>query len=106
MTDDELVERFEACALEEFHHADHVRVAWTLLRRLPLPDALERFALALRRFAAAAGVAQKYDDALTRRYVGLIAARMTGGEASWSAFASANPDLLTWPPPTTYEILR
>jgi hypothetical protein len=33
VTDDELVQAFETCTLEEFPHALHVRVAWCYLRR-------------------------------------------------------------------------
>ena len=86
MTDAELLAGFEACTLESFHHADHVRVAWVVLRR---------FTESLQRFATAAGAPQKYNDALTCRCLAAIAARMRG-EASWEEFASANPDLLVW----------
>ena len=88
MTDDELLAGFEACTLAEFHHADHVRVAWLILRR---------FITSLQRFAAANGVPEKYDDALTCRYLASIAERMRG-EPSWEEFAKANPDLLLCPP--------
>ena len=97
MTDAELLAGFEACTLETFHHADHVRVAWIILRHEPLPAAIEHFIASLKRFATAAGAPQKYDDALTRRYMAMIGARMNG-ETSWDEFASANPDLLLWPP--------
>lgn len=94
MTDSELVERFEACTLEELHHAAHVRVAWAMLREMPLDAALARFITSLKRFAA-----EKYDEALTRRYILLIHQRMEAAKAAeWEEFAGANPDLLTWPP--------
>jgi uncharacterized protein (DUF2236 family) len=106
VTDHELVERFEACTLEEFHHADHVRVAWIMLRQMPFSDALARFITSLKRFAAAGGTPEKYDEALTRRYILLIHQRIQDSEASrWADFAAANPDLLTWPHPS-YEALR
>ena len=105
MTDRELVERFEACTLEDFHHADHVRVAWNMLRELPLDDASARLITSLKRFAAAAGAPQKYDEAITRHYLLLIHQRMEGGAAEWEEFAGANADLLTWPQPS-YETLR
>ena len=96
MTDDELLAGFEACTLAEFHHADHVRVAWLILRR---------FVTGLQRFAAANGVPEKYDDGLTSRYLVRIAERMKG-ETSWQEFAAANPDLLLWPPRSSYEAFR
>ena len=97
MTDKELLAGFEACTLESFHHADHVRVAWIILRQEPLPEALEHFIASLKRFATAAGAPQKYDDPLTRQYMALIAERMNG-ETSWDEFRIANPDLLVWVP--------
>ena len=42
MTDAELLAGFEACTLESFHHADHVRVAWIILHRMPFPDAVRK----------------------------------------------------------------
>jgi len=94
--DDGLLAGFEGCTLAEFHHADHVRVAWLYLRR---------FITALQRFAAANGAPQKYDDALTCRYLASIAERMRG-EASWEEFAAANPELLKWSAGVSYEDLR
>jgi len=104
----ELLARFEDASLPNagFHHADHVRVAWNMLRELPLDDAAVRFITSLKRFAAAAGAPQKYDEAITRRYILLIHQRMEATEAAgWDEFAGANPDLLTWPPPS-YETFR
>jgi hypothetical protein len=97
MTDEQLLAGFEACTLESFHHTDHVRVAWIILRRMPLPDAVSHFTASLQRFAAAAGAPQKYDDGLTRRYLALIDERIRG-ETSWEEFARRNPSLLVWPP--------
>ena len=105
MSDDELLARFEDGTLEPFHHLEHVRVAWIILGRLPLDDARAHFVASLQRFAAAAGAPQKYDAALTRRYLDLIHQRMRPAEG-WEEFALANADLLAWPPPATYEVLR
>ena len=45
LDDVEFVRSFEACRLrpERFHHSDHVRLAWLLLGKHPLPQALARF---------------------------------------------------------------
>ena len=32
LNDEEFLQAFEDCTLEEFHHADHVRMAWLYLR--------------------------------------------------------------------------
>src|SRR2546429_6001543 len=53
MTD--LIENFERGKLEQFHHSDHVRMAFEYLGRYPALEALARFSEALRRFAAVQG---------------------------------------------------
>jgi hypothetical protein len=95
MTDDELLRGFEDATLPpaEFDHAAHVRVAYLMLRAAPLDQAAERFGAALRRFAAAAGVPQKYDGELTARYLRLIGERVAGAR-SWTDFAAKNAELL------------
>lgn len=99
MTD--LVARFEDCTLpaEEFHHADHVRVAWEYLRGAQLVDALKRFATNLRRFAAHHRADGLYHETITWAYVALIHGRILDqGETDWDTFAEMNDDLLTWKP--------
>jgi hypothetical protein len=99
MSDEELLAGFEACTLAEFHHADHVRVAWLILQQLPLPDALARFAASLKRFAAANGRPELYHETITCAYVVLIRERIERMPApEWDAFARANADLLSWKP--------
>lgn len=104
MGDRELLAAFEGGTLAEdgFHHRDHIRLAWLMLREAPLAEALARFAAGLRRFAARHGKAGLYHETITWAYVVLIHERMRRGswegEASWEEFAAANPDLLTWRP--------
>jgi hypothetical protein len=102
MTDEELVEYFEA-GIEPpggFHHAQHVRVAWWYARRHPWGAALDRFRGALMRFAAAQGKPERYHETITTAFMALVAERLDGEAAdlSWDAFASRNADLLTWKP--------
>src|SRR5688500_14849507 len=79
MTDDELVQAFEAATLppDLFSHAAHVRVAWWYLRRYSLPEGLLRFTAALRGFAAANGAPDRYHETVTVGYFLLIADRLT-----------------------------
>jgi hypothetical protein len=98
MTDSELIEAFEACTLEEFHHRDHVRAAWIYLDRFPLLEALDRFTTALKRFAASHGQAGLYHETITWAFVFLIHERMIDGAGCWDHFASENEDLLRWKP--------
>ncbi|MCI0672618.1 MAG: hypothetical protein L0Y64_19405, partial [Myxococcaceae bacterium] len=64
LTSDEaaLVAAFEACTLpgEQFHHREHLLVAWAYLREAPFLDAATRYVGALRRYAASLGAAEKY----------------------------------------------
>ena len=102
MNDCEFLTAFEDGSLPEdrFHHRDHVRAAWLLLRDMPPAAALDRFASALRRFAAAKGKTGLYHETITWAYLLLINERMErGGRArEWDEFAAENPDLLTWRP--------
>lgn len=97
MTDEELVQAFEAAALpaEQFTHAAHVRVAWWYLKRHPLGEALTRFTAALKHFAARHGATGLYHETITVAYVLLIAERLAASrDLSWTAFSAAYPELV------------
>jgi hypothetical protein len=99
MSNEEFIRCFENDALPEdsFHHADHVRLAFAYLRKYPVLQALEKFASALKRFAAARGKTQLYNETITCAYFFLIRERMARSEGgSWEEFARQNPDLLIW----------
>ena len=102
MNDRDFLAAFEAGTLPEdrFHHPDHVRAAWLLLREEAPAAALERFSSALKRFAAAKGKTRLYHETITWAYLLLINERVrrSGGRLDWEEFAAANPDLLTWRP--------
>jgi hypothetical protein len=95
----ELICRFESDANigDSFHHADHVRLAFAYLCEYPIFEALQRFSGALKRFAAARGKTQLYNETITCAYFFLIRERMARAEAAdWEEFARRNPDLLIW----------
>lgn len=97
MTDEELVDAFEAGTLpaDQFPHAAHVRVAWWYLSRFPLGEALTRFSTALQAFAATHGVPGLYHETITVAYLLLIAERLDGSrDLPWETFAAAHPELL------------
>jgi hypothetical protein len=99
MTNQELIRCFESDAVPEssFHHADHVHLAFAYLSEYPVLQALEKFANALKRFAAARGKTQLYNETITCAYFFLIRERMARSEsADWEEFARDNPDLLIW----------
>jgi hypothetical protein len=66
--DAEFVRAFESglIAPRDFHHASHLRLALAYLAEThSVDEATDRMAVALRRFAAAAGHAEKYHHTLT-----------------------------------------
>lgn len=85
---------------DRFHHPDHVRAAWLLLKEEPPAAALERFSTALKGFAESKGKSGMYHETITWAYMLLINERMERGGRGlgWAEFAAANPDLLTWRP--------
>jgi hypothetical protein len=98
VSDAEMIERFEAGAVpeSEFHHEDHVRLAYAYLRTYPPLEALNRFCCALKRFAADHGKAERYHETITFAYFFLISERMARmGRSDWQEFSECNPDLLT-----------
>lgn len=102
MNDREFVAAVESCAIAcgDFHHADHVRLAWIYLRNHPLIDAIERFTRSLRGFAVHCGCAEKYHETITWAYLLLIHERMQRDDvpSEWESFRAANADLFEWKP--------
>jgi hypothetical protein len=101
LDDDTLLRLFESCELPntQFKHAEHIRVAWTLLSRHPLLDALQRFRSDLKAYAAHNRVPGLYNETVTCFYLLLIRERMdsmTHG-SDWQAFGEANPDIFAYP---------
>ncbi len=88
MNDSEFVAAFEACAIAktDFHHADHVRLAWIYLRGHPLIEAIQRFTTSLQRFSAHHGIPALYHETITWAYLLLIHERMQrmGAQPDWS----------------------
>ena len=104
MTDDQFLATFETCAIrnQDFHHADHVRLAFLYLCRFPALEAMQRFSEALRNFAAYNGRPDRYHETITWAFLFLIRERMARSprpkmdHLSWADFAACNPDLLNW----------
>ena len=82
----------------DFHHADHVRVAFAYVSELPMLEALSKFSTALKRFAILKGKPNLYHETITWTYLLLIGERLARAEKrqSWEEFAEANQDLLIW----------
>jgi hypothetical protein len=101
MTAAELFDRFVDTSLpaDQFHHQQHVQVAWMFVRRHGMPAALAEFSAAIRRFADAKGATGLYHETITWAFLLLIAERQARVPApTWAEFEAANPDLLVWKP--------
>jgi hypothetical protein len=101
MSQPTLLERFVDTTLpaDQFHHQQHVEVAWLFVRKHGMPAALVEFTNAIKRFAAAKGATGLYHETITWAFLLLIADRQARNPVeSWPEFARANADLLTWQP--------
>ena len=97
----ELLDRFVDTTLpaDQFHHEQHVQVAWLFVRQYGMPRALGEFTAAIKRFAEAKGAHGLYHETITWAFLLLIAERQARGEhETWEAFAAAYPELLVWKP--------
>lgn len=101
MSDDEEIARvvaaFEACTLppSEFHHRQHLQVAWWLLRAETLLPAMGRFVASLKRYATHIGKPELYHETITLAYLLLVHERLERGgrDRSWAQFAGEHPEL-------------
>jgi hypothetical protein len=101
MTEPELFDGFVDASLpaEQFHHQQHVHVAWLFVRQHGMPLALSEFTIAIKRFADAKGATGLYHETITWAFLLLIAERQArSGARTWEEFAAAHPDLLVWKP--------
>jgi len=98
VSDDELIEKFEdgSLPLAEFHHEQHVRVAFLYLRKYPVLEVLARFPANLKRFAATHGKDGLYHETITWAYLFIVSERVAraGETQTWEHFRATNPDLL------------
>ena len=79
----------------DFHHRDHLRVAFALLTAHAFPEAAQLYSRSLRAIAARAGRPGAYHETITLGFLSLLSERMASGHvASFDTFAEANPDLL------------
>ncbi len=73
MNDIEFAAAFEDCSLppEQFHHRDHIRLAWIYFHRYG-PAAGARIAESIRRYAAHLGKSDKYHETMTQAWMRLV----------------------------------
>jgi hypothetical protein len=97
VSDEELIAKFEdgSLPLAEFHHEQHLRVAFLYLCKYPLLEVLARFPANLKRYAATHGKNGLYHETITWAYLFIVNERVAraGGAQTWEQFRSANVDL-------------
>jgi hypothetical protein len=98
MTDSEFARAFLHGALppERFHHRDHLRLAWVLVRERGVEEAAPMIAASIQSLAQRHGQAEKYHETMTQFWV-----RVTGYHVNahpnitdFDAFLAAFPALL------------
>jgi hypothetical protein len=96
LTDDELVEGFEAGSLTAFPHPQHVRLTIIYLARHGRDETLRKLCDGLLRFATAKGHPEKFHVTITRAWIKLIEAarRAHPGIKDPGALVAACPQLL------------
>jgi hypothetical protein len=98
MTDDDFVAAFQTGRLSpaSFHHRDHLRLAWCLIRRSGAAAATTMITVGIRRFATQHGQADKYHETLTRFWVRIVSHLIDTRPdiAAFERFLEAYPQLL------------
>jgi hypothetical protein len=97
LADFEFVEAFENCTLrpENFHHADHVRLAWLYLNQFDGVEAEQRFREGLVKLAAHFGVPEKFHLTMTLAWLRAVQERIVPEEeTSFEDWIAGHPELL------------
>ena len=98
LSDDEFVTAFEECRLEpaNFHHADHVRLAWIYAGHYRGAAAEAKLLRGIRHLAAKAGVPGKFRHTTTVAWARLVAASRTaaGAQQAFGEWITSHPEFL------------
>ncbi len=98
LSDDEFVSAFDQCRLEpaNFHHADHVRLAWIYAARCSPVEAEQKLMSGIQRFAAKAGVPGKFQYTTTLAWARLVvrARKRSDGRLRFDQWITAHPEFL------------
>jgi len=101
MDDETFVARFEAAAfpMDQWHHREHVKIAYLYLRRYTFGDALKRMRLNIQSLNASHKVpespARGYNETMTQAWLRLVHASLSqyGPADSADAFYDQHPEL-------------
>lgn len=97
LSDDQFIAAMEQLHIPDsnFHHRDHIRLAWAYLRNSDLPLAEQKISACIRRFAAHNNAPHKYHHTITLAWMRIVAAamRLTPSICTFDEFAAAHPFL-------------
>ncbi|NKC14911.1 MAG: hypothetical protein GKR94_22820 [Gammaproteobacteria bacterium] len=88
---------FEACNIDAaaFTHADHIGVAYEMLRKYDFVSACSKYSHSINTIATNAGVPDKFNVTVTLAFLSLIAERIeTTAHDNYATFLQRNADLL------------
>jgi hypothetical protein len=98
LPDDEFLRAFFTAELanSDFHHRDHLRLAWLSVRRHDPVEAENTIAEGIQHFAAVHGHAARYHDTMTRFWVRLVGHAVSNRPEieDFDTFLAAYPMLL------------
>jgi hypothetical protein len=96
-SDEDFLRAFEDLSFPvgQFHHREHIRVAWLYLKSSDATRAAERMAAGIRRFAIHHGATQKYHHTQTLAWMRLVAAALveTPEGHDFTRFLAEHPEL-------------
>ncbi len=98
LSDNDFLRAFFSAELSnvDFHHRDHLRLPWLMVRRHGPTDAEAAVTAGIQHFAAVHGHAARYHDTMTRFWVRLVAHAVAKRPEiqDFEAFLAAYPMLL------------
>ncbi|MEM8499702.1 MAG: hypothetical protein AAF542_16890 [Pseudomonadota bacterium] len=92
-----LLQQFEALKIStpDFHHEEHVRVAFEMLNSYDFVEACSRYANTIQAMAQSAGAPEKYNTTITFAFMSLVAERKANSDhTDVDSFLANNPHLL------------
>jgi len=99
LSDEEFLAAFLDCRMPAaaFDHRGHLRIAWLLLKRLPVDQAIEDICNGIARLAVHFGAPDKYNRTMSEALVHVVAQALDkGGPAmTWEEFLDTNTLLFT-----------
>ena len=105
-SDEDFLRAFENVSFpaEQFHHREHLRVAWMYLKSFDATRASERMSAGIRRFASHNGATEKYHHTLTWFWMRLVAVALveTPEGCAFEEFLAAHRELCDKNLPSQY----